>query len=255
MEEDSVIQIEGLTFSYDGSPVLEDVDLAIRARDFVSVVGPNGGGKTTLLKLMLGLLHPAKGTVRVFGLPPEQARPRIGYMPQSAKLDLQFPASVTDVVLMGRLGRGRLFGPYPREDKEAAMRALADVGLDSERNRPFSALSGGQRQRLLIARALACDPDLLLLDEPTANLDVAIEGELYELLRTLNERLTIVLVSHDLGFVSQFVRSVVCVKRRVLMHPTSEISGEMINQIYGSSMKMVRHDQAHAKGLPSCFNS
>lgn len=255
MEEAPVIQIEGLTFSYDGSPVLEDVDLAIRARDFVSVVGPNGGGKTTLLKLMLGLLHPARGTVRVFGLPPEQARPRIGYMPQSAKLDLQFPASVMDVVLMGRLGRGRLFGPYPKDDKEAAMRALADVGLDSERNRPFSALSGGQRQRLLIARALACDPDLLLLDEPTANLDVAIEGELYELLRTLNERLTIVMVSHDLGFVSQFVRSVVCVKRRVLMHPTSEISGEMINQIYGSSMKMVRHDQAHAKGLPSCFNS
>ncbi len=255
MEENSAISIEGLTFAYDGSPVLEDVNLEIGPRDFVSVVGPNGGGKTTLLKLLLGLLHPQKGIVRVFGLSPEQARPRIGYMPQSTKLDLQFPASVMDVVLMGRLGRRRLFGPYAKEDKEAAIRKLADVGLDSLRNRAFSALSGGQRQRLLIARALACEPDLLLLDEPTANLDVAIEEEFYELLRNLNERLTIVLVSHDLGFVSQFVRSVVCVKRRVLMHPTSEITGEMINTMYGASMKMVRHDRSQAKGLPSCFNS
>lgn len=255
MEEHPVITMEGLTFAYDGSPVLEDVNLAIGARDFVSVVGPNGGGKTTLLKLVLGLLHPHKGRVRVFGLSPEQARPRIGYVPQSAKLDLQFPASVMDVVLMGRLGRGTLFGPYANRDKEAAVKALTDVGIDSLGSLSFSALSGGQRQRLLIARALACEPELLLLDEPTSNLDVAIEEELYELLRNLNERLTIVLVSHDLGFVSQFVKSVVCVKRRVLIHPTSEISGEMINTIYGAPMKMVRHDRGYAKGLPSCFNS
>lgn len=255
MEEQPVIGIEGLSFAYDGSPVLEDVNLVIRPRDFVSVVGPNGGGKTTLLKLVLGLLHAQKGRIRVFGLTPEQARPRIGYMPQYAKLDPEFPASAMDVVLMGRLGRGRQFGRYSKEDKEAALGVLKDVGLDALRNRPFSALSGGQRQRLLIARALACEPDLLLLDEPTANLDVAIEEEFYELLRKLNERLTVVLVSHDLGFVSQFVRSVVCVKRQVLMHPTSEISGEMINRIYGASMKMVRHDRSHAEGLPSCFNS
>lgn len=240
--DSSAIDIKGLSFSYDGHPVLEDVNLSIPQGDFVSVVGPNGGGKTTLLKLIVGLLRASRGEVRVFGGPPEQARPRIGYMPQQSQLDPQFPATVMDVALMGRLGHGRLFGPYSRKDKEIVGSALDQVGLSNLHKKPFSSISGGQRQRLFIARALACEPDLLLLDEPTANLDLAMEGDLYELLQALNQKLTVVMVSHDLGFVSRVVKSVICVKRKVLMHPTCEITGEIINEIYGTPMRMVRHN-------------
>lgn len=250
-KDTDAIVIKGLSFSYDGHPVLEDVNLSIPRGDFVSVVGPNGGGKTTLLKLMLGLLRPSRGGVHVFGLAPEQARSRIGYMPQHSELDPQFPATVLDVALMGRLGHGRPFGPYSKRDKEAVARALDQVGLHNLRKQPFSSISGGQRQRLFIARALACDPELLLLDEPTANLDMAMESDLYELLQTLNQRLTVVMVSHDLGFVSTIVKSVICVKRKVLMHPTCEITGEIINEIYGSPMRMIRHNGG---GAGNCCN-
>jgi zinc transport system ATP-binding protein len=130
--------------------------------------------------------------------------------------------------------------------------ALEQVGLYDLHKKAFSSISGGQRQRLFIARALACDPELLLLDEPTANLDVVMEGGLYELLHALNQRLTVVMVSHDLGFVSKVVKNVICVKRKVLMHPTCEITGEIINDIYGSPMRMVRHN---GEGIPGCYNS
>ncbi|MGO9571553.1 MAG: metal ABC transporter ATP-binding protein [Desulfomonilaceae bacterium] len=250
-KDGSAIFIKDLWFSYDGHPVLEDVNLSIPQGDFVSVVGPNGGGKTTLLKLVLGLLRPSQGDVQVFGAPPEQARRRIGYMPQQTQLDPQFPATVMDVALMGRLGHGRPFGPYSKMDKEIVSGALDQVGLYDLHKKAFSSISGGQRQRLFIARALACEPDLLLLDEPTANLDVVMEGDLYELLQTLNQRLTVVMVSHDIGFVSEVVKSVICVKRKVLMHPTSEITGEIINEIYGSPMRMVRHNGERACGCPN----
>jgi zinc transport system ATP-binding protein len=250
-KDSSAIVIKDLSFSYDGHPVLEDVNLSIPQGDFVSVVGPNGGGKTTLLKLVLGLLRPSRGEIQVFQVTPERARHRIGYMPQHVQLDPQFPATVMDVALMGRLGHGRTFGPYSRKDKEIVRGALDQVGLYDLHKKPFSSISGGQRQRLFIARALACEPDILLLDEPTANLDLVMEGDLYELLQTLNQRLTVVMVSHDIGFVSEVVKSVICVKRKVLMHPTSKITGEIINEIYGSPMKMVRHN---GEGACGCHN-
>ena len=250
-KEPPVIQTEGLWFSYNGQPVLEEVNLHIPQGDFACVVGPNGGGKTTLLRLVLGLLKPSRGMVRVFGGSPEQSSSRIGYMPQHSQLDSQFPATVMDVALMGRLGHGRPFGPYSRKDKDVVGAALEQVGLGNLRRKAFSEISGGQRQRLFIARALACEPDLLILDEPAANLDVVMEGDLYELLQTLNERVTVVMVSHDLGFVSRVVKSVICVKRRVVMHPTDEISGEIINDIYGSPMKLVRHN---GRETPQCLN-
>jgi zinc transport system ATP-binding protein len=243
-----VIEIERLDFSYDGALALQDVTLAVGRRDFACLVGPNGGGKTTLLKLILGLLVPTAGRVRVFGGTPEHARSRIGYMPQHAQVDPRFPVTAADVVLMGRVGRAETVGPYRRPQREVAWQALREVGLYDLRNRHLGDLSGGQRQRVLIARALATEPELLLLDEPTANLDVQAENDLYELLRRLNERLTIVMVSHDLGFVSRFVKSVICVKRCVVVHPTSEITGQIIQEIYGADVCMIRHDQRCAEG-------
>ncbi len=241
METVPAIAMDGVTFSYDGHAVLEDVRFTIPAGEFVTIVGPNGGGKTTLLLLALGLIHPARGTVRVLGTTPEGARPRIGYMPQYARIDPTFPARVVDVVLMGRLG-GRRFGAYTPDDRAAAADALRQVELENHAPRRFADLSGGERQRVLIARALASTPALLLLDEPTSSLDVAMERELFDLLGALRDRMTVVLVSHDLGFVSSFTDTVVCVKRTVAVHAMSEVTGDLIMEMYGRDVRMVRHD-------------
>jgi zinc transport system ATP-binding protein len=243
----TVIELENVWFSYNGSPVLEDVNIVVHEKDFLSIVGPNAGGKTTILKLILGLIKPSKGVVRVFGNSPVKARARIGYMPQHTSLDPMFPVSVLDVVLMGRLGRSMYFGLYRKEDKEAAKEALKRVELYDVRHRPFAELSGGQSQRVLIARALVSGPDLLLLDEPTANVDIAVGTEFYDLLDQLNKNMTIVLVTHDLGFVSRYVKNVACVNRRVVSHPTCNISGAMINEIYGSDVHIIRHDAITTK--------
>jgi len=241
--DNPVIEVEDLSFRFDGGPpVLEDVNLEIAAGDFASVIGPNGGGKTTLVKIIVGLFSPTTGRVRVFGLPPVKARPRIGYMPQHAMMDPRFPVRALDVVLMGRLGTRRRFGDYSREDREAASGALSQVGLENLGQRPFSDLSGGQRQRVLLARALVTNPELLLLDEPAAGLDQKVEQDFFELLQELNRQLTIVLVTHDLGFVAGFVRTVICVHRHVDIHPTSALDGRAISEIYGGDVRMVRHD-------------
>ncbi len=240
-----IIKIDKLYFAYQDNPVLENVNLEIEKGELASIVGPNGGGKTTLLKLILGLLKPAGGTLEVFGRAPEKARRKIGYMPQHAQLDPQFPISVLDVVLMGRLdqcGKGLFSGNYPRSAANIAGEVLAEVGLEGSARKSFNELSGGQRQRVLIARALCSEPELLLLDEPTANIDPCSEENLYQTLTKLNRKMTILLVSHDLGFVSQIVKSVICVNRQVVIHPTSEINGNIIKEIYGGNFNLIRHD-------------
>jgi zinc transport system ATP-binding protein len=244
MDEEQVVRFQNVGFSYDAIPVLEDVSFGIKGKSFVSIVGPNGGGKTTLLKLMLGLLKPSRGTITVFGLPADKARSLVGYMPQHVQFDPHFPVTVLDVVLMGRLRRDMRLGPYGKRDKAVCLDALRRLEMYDARNRPFGALSGGQRQRVLVARALAAEPQLLLLDEPTSNVDIAVETELFELLHALSEVITVVVVSHDLGFVSQYVEHVVCVNRRVLVHPTTAITGEMINELYGTRVRMVQHERS-----------
>ncbi len=241
MSEDHDITLKDVSFAYGGEPVLENVNLNVVKGEFASIVGPNGGGKTTLLKVMLGLLKPDSGTVSVLGVSPARARLKVGYMPQYAHLDPRFPVTVMDVALMGRLGRRR-FGGYSKNDRAAAMSALEEVNMGSLEGRMFNNLSGGQRQRVLIARALCGEPDLLLLDEPTANIDPEVEETLFETLKELNRRMTILLVSHDVGFVSRVVKSVICVNRRVYIHPTTRMNGKVINDIYGGDMSMVRHD-------------
>ncbi|MFC1883846.1 metal ABC transporter ATP-binding protein [Thermodesulfobacteriota bacterium] len=241
MEEKIDILMEGVTFSYNNSPILEDVNLKIKHGEFASIIGPNGSGKTTLLKLILGLIKPDKGVVSVLGQRPEKSRIKLGYMPQSANLDMQFPVNVLDVVLMGRLGY-TFGGRYYREDLDAAKKALSEVKLKGISDRQFNEISGGQRQRVLIARALCSNPELLLLDEPTSNIDPEVEETIFEILKEFNRRMTILVVSHDIGVVSQIVKSVICVNRQVVIHPTSDLNGQIIKDIYGPDLKIVRHD-------------
>ncbi|MEA2085284.1 MAG: ABC transporter ATP-binding protein [Thermodesulfobacteriota bacterium] len=233
--------LKNVSFAFSERPVLEDVNLTIKRGEFASIVGPNGGGKTTLLKLLLGLYKPDSGEILVLGRTPTKSRFRIGYMPQHTNLDMYFPVTVMDVVLMGRLGLS-LGGRYSKKDREAAGTALSEVEMSGAANRIFSELSGGQRQRVLIARALCSEPELLLLDEPTSNVDSEIEEAFFEILTELNQRMTILMVSHDVGFVSQVVKSVICVNRKVVVHPTTEINGTIIKDIYGGDFRMVRHD-------------
>jgi len=262
MSETAAVSVEELSFSYGDITVLEKVSFTMERGSFITMVGPNGGGKTTLLKLMLGLIRPHSGLVRVFGKPPEKSREKIGYMPQHQLFDPWFPVTASDVVLMGRLGikspklkaretdtperkaSGRkIIGLYSKDDRNRASEALGIVGMADYEKRPFSSLSGGQRQRVLLARALVSAPQLLLLDEPTANLDMEVETRLTSILEDLGRRMTILMVTHDLGFVSGLVQSCICVNRRVFVHPTSEISGEVLQRLYGQDLRIVRHDK------------
>jgi len=247
MAGEAAIILKDVSFSYGSSMVLENVNLSIGKHEFVSIVGPNGGGKSTLLKLMLGLLNPTQGEISVFGGKAANARRRIGYMPQHLQFDPQFPITALEVVLLARLGQRRL-GFYGRGDRRAALEALSKVGLQDHGGKSYADLSGGQRQRVLIARALACEPELLLLDEPTAGVDLNVERMLMELLADLQGRMTVVIVSHDLDFVSGFVKSVICVNRRVVRHPTAAISAEAIKELYKGDMRIVQHGRIYKNG-------
>lgn len=252
MENEPVIEMGNVSFGYGGAGVLENVSFSVKKGEIASIVGPNGGGKTTLLKLILGLLHPEKGSVKVFGTAPERARGRMGYMPQHINYDSFFPATVLDVVLMGRVER-HFAGMYRKEDRESARAALREVGLEELAGRHFARLSGGQRQRVVIARAIVSEPELLLLDEPTANVDLVSEHKLHDILNKLNLNMTILMVSHDLGFVSDLVKNVICVNRRVVVHPTSEISGEIIEELYDMPLRFVHHDYHLAHECPEAL--
>jgi zinc transport system ATP-binding protein len=235
------IQIAGLSFSFGLAPVLQDINLEVFRGEFMGLVGPNAGGKSTLLKLILGLLRPQSGRIRVLGAAPEEARRRVGYVPQYPSFQRDFPISVEQVVLLGRLGSTPSLGWYRRADREAALHALAEVEAADLARRRIGTLSGGQLQRVLLARALVGEPQILILDEPTANIDQRAEGDIFDLLAMLNARLTILVVSHDIAFISSYVDRVACLNRTLVCHRTDAIDAELIHQLYGEAVRSVAH--------------
>lgn len=241
MKNPPVIALEDVSFSYGGPMVLQHIDLVIEAGDFMGIVGPNGGGKSTLLKIILGLLKPVSGHVSVLGKSPAEGRGAIGYVPQFAAFPRDFPISVEDAVLLGRLGKASVIGGYGARDRAAARRAMQETKVVDLRNHQLATLSGGQLQRVLIARALACEPEILILDEPTANLDLRTEEDIFDLLKQLVEHPTIILVSHDIGFISRYVNRVSCLNGTLICHQTDAIDGEVIRQLYDRPVRMIHH--------------
>jgi len=235
-----IIEVKDLWFSYNGHSVLEAVNFNIREKGFVGLLGPNGGGKTTLLKLMLGLLKPDRGTISVFGEPPRKYAHRLGYVPQEISFNKTFPISVTDVVMMGRLKSGKTWSGHSPEDKAAAQKVLEMLKMSDFVNKRIGELSGGQRQRVFIARALINDPEILFLDEPTASVDPQGQAEFYELLKSLNARTTIVMVSHDVMIISSYIKSIACVNQRVHYHNAAEITQEMTD-MYCCPVEVITH--------------
>ena len=241
----NAVEIKNIFVRYDENPVLEDVSLCVPAGEFLGIIGPNGGGKTTLLKVMLGLVKPDSGSVQIFGSAISENHHFVSYVPQYSLFDLDYPISVLDVVLTGRLNKKKMFGRYGKEDSEIAIQSLELVGLENHRDRLAGELSGGEKQRALIARALAKRPKILLLDEPTASIDAATGVNFYSILQSLNENMTIILVSHDIGAVSQNVNKIACLNKNLVFHDSKELTHDMIEAAYHCPVDLIAHGVAH----------
>jgi zinc transport system ATP-binding protein len=248
--EDSIVEIKNVWFAYNGQTVLEDVSLDIRQGDFIAMIGPNGGGKTTLLKLMLGLLKPDQGSIRILGDPAEKASHHIGYVSQDVHINRRFPITAIDVVLMGKLEPDKRWGRSSTQNRQEALDALERMEIKAFADSKIGELSGGQSQRVYIARALVTQPKVLLLDEPTASIDAKGQTEFYRMLKSLNKDITILVVSHDLVAISTYVKSVACINKRLHHHHQAEITGEMLEEMYPCTDEEVCPVELVAHGLP-----
>ena len=241
---DAAVELENLSLTLGGQTVLDRINLVVDPGEYLALLGPNGGGKSTLLKIVLGLYQPSDGKVRVLGRSPRQARPRVGYVPQQSHFDTDFPIRVSEVVRMGRLDSFRI-GGFNRADRVAVDEALERVELRDHSEMPVGALSGGELQRVLIARALARRPQLLLLDEPTSNLDERIGHSVWDLFHSLSKEMTVILVSHDMGAVARSVGSVACLNQRLHIHPSKELTPEILEAAYGCPIDLLAHGHPH----------
>jgi zinc transport system ATP-binding protein len=243
---EEVIHIEHLSVYYGDYPALTDVSLVVNSGEYLGIIGPNGGGKTTLLRSILGLVPNSGGTIRVCGKKPGKTGTLVGYVPQFASVDRGFPVTVREVVLTGRLTRGRLpFHRYSGTDRAAADAAMEEVGIPDLASRQISGLSGGEFQKMLVARALAENPRILLLDEPTASVDAKSRRQIYDLLADLNRKMTILLVTHDMMAVSSRVHRLACLNGRLVYHGEPELDQDTVDALYGCPVDLIAHGVPH----------
>lgn len=243
---DTALHVENLYVNYGQTPVLTGICLDVLDKEFLGIIGPNGGGKTTLLKSILGLIPVLSGKILIYGDKSEKRNTQIGYVPQFSLVDRNFPICVTDVVLASMLKSGlHPFHRYTQEQKERAKEHLATVGMEKLGHRQISALSGGEFQRLLIARALAVEPRIILLDEPTASVDPKFKEHFYELLEKLNKEMTIVLVSHDLMAISTKVKRIACINKGMVYHGEPILTENIVQEMYGCPVDLIAHGVPH----------
>lgn len=235
-----IVEIKSIYAGYDDEIVLKDVSLDIFDDDFIGVIGPNGGGKTTLLYVILGLIKPYKGTVNFCDDLKTDRNNKIGYLPQLNKIDKKFPITVKEVVLSGLLYGNKVFKKYSKSDKKRAKQTLERIGISSLGNQAIGELSGGQMQKVLLARAIISSPRLLILDEPNTFVDNQFEGELYEILKELNKEMAIMIVTHDVGTISSYVKTIACVNRNLHYHKSNIISEEQL-ALYNCPIKLITH--------------
>jgi zinc transport system ATP-binding protein len=244
--EPLVIEVRDVSCLLGGRPVLDHVDLAVRKGDLYALIGPNGGGKTTLLRVILGLQPVDSGRVWLFGLAPEDGRTRVGYVPQFRTFDFQYPITVREMVLSGRLGHhSGMINRYSAADREAATHALEITDILHLADRELRRLSGGEQQRVIIARALVGNPDLLILDEALVYVDIPTEMQLFDLLNSLKKTMTILMVTHDIGAISSNITRVACLNGRIYTHDTNEITEDMLTAAYHCPVDLIAHGIPH----------
>ena len=236
---DILLSIVNASVSLGGEPILEDVSIDVRKSDFIGIIGPNGGGKTTLIKMMLGLVKPDKGKI-IYNIPHSIGNSKIGYLPQVHGFDSKFPISVRDVIMSGISGKKRLVSRHTQEERDKSDYWMEKLGISNLSNKPIGNLSGGETQRVFLCRSLISEPDLIILDEPDTYVDNRFEKELYEELRELNEKMAIVLVSHDVGTITFYIKSIACVNRQLHYHPSNVISEKQLAS-YNCPVQIITH--------------
>jgi zinc transport system ATP-binding protein len=236
-----ILQLTDICAAYDGKTVLSHVNLTVYRRDFLGIIGPNGGGKTTLIKVMLGLLKPASGSLRFFRDGQEVSELTMGYLPQYSQIDKKFPISVGEVVLSGLAKEKSLWHRYTPEQHDRVRQMISRMGLEGLERRPIGELSGGQLQRALLGRAMVSNPEVVILDEPNTYIDKKFEARLYSLLEEINKERAVVLVSHDIGSVLQNVKTIACVNETLDYHPDTQVPAEWSEEHFGCPIDLLGH--------------
>jgi zinc transport system ATP-binding protein len=235
-----IVEIKDMTAGYGEETVLEDVSLVIRENDFIGIIGPNGGGKTTLLKVILGVIKPYRGKVEFYNGQSGKEERMIGYLPQINQIDRSFPISVIDVVLSGLMSREGLLSRYSGKSRKHAVGLLERMGISKLAKKPVGELSGGQLQRVYLCRAIISSPRLLMLDEPNTFVDTRFETDFYEILKELNREMAIVVVSHDVGTISWYVKTIACVNKNLHYHPSNIITQQQLAS-YNCPIQIITH--------------